>query len=135
MADNGRLSIAELARTLTEIVRSEGGIIWRDKALTLLVRQEKVELSYARYALTQATSADRSLEYSFGNETWYPATLRLPGETRSKPEDPPHTAVSVPRDLLERCVHYAQGEKTNMIDAQRLKRILATRDSTPKEWQ
>jgi len=118
-------SVDELARKLVELVRKEGGVIWKDKALTLLVRQEKIELQQARYALTQATAGTGSLEYAFGNENWYPVTLRLPGETRTKPSESSADTVEVPRDLLERCIHYAQTDRGNLIDAQRLKRLLS----------
>lgn len=115
----------ELAQRLVEIVQKEGGVIWKDKALTLLVRQEKIELQQARYALTQASVVMGSLEYAFGNENWYPATLRLTGESRSKPDGSSADTLEVPRDLIERCIRYAQTDEGNMIDAQRLKRILA----------
>jgi len=116
----------ELAKILVELVRREGGVIWKDRALALLSSQEKVTAAAARRALiaTQSGIEGIQLEYAFGNESWYPATLRLPEESRTKPSGSSGNTVEVPQDLLERCLHYAQTDQANLIDAQRLKRLL-----------
>lgn len=75
----------ELARGLVNILKEEGGVAWRDKLIYLLQNSERVLRNDAFYALTYARS--EGLIEHVHNESWYPATMRLPGETRSKPED------------------------------------------------
>jgi len=79
-------TVEELAQGLVNILREEGGVAWRDKLIYRLQDSEQVVRNEAFYALTYARS--EGLIEHVHNEQWYPATMRIPGETRSKPEDP-----------------------------------------------
>lgn len=75
----------QLARGLVNILKEEGGVAWRDKLIYRLQNSEQVLRNEAFYALTYARS--EGLIEHVHNESWYPATMRLPGENRSKPDD------------------------------------------------
>jgi len=79
-------TVEELARGLVNILQEEGGVAWRDKLIYRLQDSEQVVRNEAFYALTYARS--EGLIEHVHNEQWYPATMRLPGEARSKPEGP-----------------------------------------------
>ena len=84
------LTADEIVAAAIEVVRREGGVMWLDKAIVFVVRQEGVGALRTRAAISSALlwPEQSGLERVLGNESWYPSTLRLTGETRRKPEDP-----------------------------------------------
>ena len=84
-------TVEQLAQGLVNILREEGGVAWRDKLIYRLQDSEQVVRNEAFYALTYARS--EGLIEHVHNEQWYPATMRLPGEARTKPEDPVEAKV------------------------------------------